>query len=131
MFNINRKTAEKRHMQMTEEMLFEGFKVRAEMSKLMKTSCAMAMPKDSLPVGRVLCGPARTKMVFDIESDKDAKLWKYNNSDGKHSCLHSTYEYADIATGMRWCRTFFLTSLAGGEENYLKGIHFTDDEDLM
>lgn len=131
MFNMNRKTADKRLQQMTEYSSFEGFYFRAEMSKMMKTSCNMALPKDGLPVGRCLFGPDRTNLAFDVESDKETKLWKYNNMDGKHACLHATYEYADIATGMRWCRTFFLTGLVGGEDNYLKGIHFTDDADLI
>jgi hypothetical protein len=90
----------------------------------------MNLPKDGLPVPRTLCGPFRTNSMFDIESNKDDKLWKYNNTDGKHSCLHMTTEYADVATGMRFGRSFFLTALVAGEENYMKGVHFTDEEDL-
>jgi hypothetical protein len=130
-FNMNRKPGEKRLIQCTEASLFEAFKIRSEMSKIQKSSNKMALPQDGLPVPRTLCGPFRTNSMFDIESDKDDKLWKYNNVDGKHACLHLTTEYADIATGMRFCRSFFLTALVAGNENYMKGVDFTDDSDLL
>lgn len=130
-FNMNRKPAEKRLQQITESSLIEGFMCRSEMSKLLKRSCKMSLPEDGLPGPRVLCGSVRTDAAFDVESDKDAKLWRYNYGDGKHGCLHMTVEYSDVATGMRWARSFFLTALVSGEADYMRGVHFTDDEDML
>lgn len=88
----------------------------------------MELFKDTLPEPRLLVGPEHTNAGFDVLSNKNDKLWKYNNSDGKHSCQHLTVEYADAETGMRWARTYFLNALVAS--NFMSGIHFTEDEDL-
>jgi hypothetical protein len=90
----------------------------------------MEVFKDNLPAPRCLVGPERTNSAFDVLSNKNDKLWKYNNQDGKHSCLHMTMEYSDAETGMRWARSYFLTALVRGGADYMKDIHFTEDEDL-
>jgi len=90
----------------------------------------MEVFKDSLPAPRCLVGPERTNSASDILSNKNDKLWKYNNHDGKQSCLHMTMEYSDAETGMRWARSYFLTALVRGGAEYMKDIHFTEDEDL-
>ena len=85
----------------------------------------MQIPKDGLPGPRVLVGPERTNSVFDVESNKNDKFWKYNTADQKHSATHMTVEYADCATGMRFCRTFFLSALASGQQRYMADVHVT------
>lgn len=68
-------------------------------------------------------------MPFDVQSNDQDKLWKYNNKDDKQSAIHFTLEHVDPGTGMRFCRTFFLTALMANQGDYLKGVYFTDDEE--
>lgn len=36
-----------------------------------------------------------------------------------------TLEHVDPITGMRFCRTYFLSSLVANEGDYWKGVNFT------
>jgi len=69
---------------------------------------------------RVLVGSERTNATYDVASDEKYKI--------EPDCLHFTLEWCDTNTGMRFARTFFTSTLV--EENYMKDIHFTEDEEL-
>ena len=82
------------------------------MSNVQEMSCGMVQnSSDDLPLPRVLVGPDRTNAPFDVISNENDKLWKYNNKDDKQSAIHFTIEHVDPGTGMRFARTFFLTGL--------------------
>jgi len=80
---MNRKAAEKRLEQITEHSLISSFLVRYEISELQKTSCGIDNLSDGLPTPRVLVGHQRTNSPFDVTSNDQDKLWKYNNIDEK------------------------------------------------
>jgi hypothetical protein len=54
------------------------------MSTVQEMSCGMVQNRsDELPLPRVLVGPDRTNAPFDVISNENDKLWKYNNKDDK------------------------------------------------
>jgi len=59
-------------------------------------------------------------------SNKDERLYKYNQVNKKDSALHFTFEFTEKNTNIRFARTSFLNNLS---QHYMEGVYFTDDED--
>lgn len=136
-FNINRHPMMKR-IQLTELDLVNAFKMDAEFAALRRkttTELEASAASLKLPVhSRALVGPERTNASYEVESDAERKIWKLNEDEDKMSrhevyntdrCLHFTLEWTDVNTGMRFARTFFLTTLAN--DDYMKDVHLSAD----
>ena len=126
-FDFNRYTPLKR-VSLYEAKLVDEFWMRYEFSLLHKKGVKVEVTEDGLPLPRALVGPERTNAHFEDKSDKSYTIFNHNNCDGRHTALHMTIEHTEKNTSIRFARTMFLTTLVK-DENYMKDVWFTDDED--
>lgn len=126
-YDFNRHPAAKR-VTLTESKLCDEFQMRYEFSLLQRKGVKIELEDDGLPLTRALVGPERTNVGFSEKADKSYSIFKTNNCDGRHTALHMTLEHTEKSTSIRFARTMFLTTLVR-DENYMKGVYFTDDKD--
>ena len=66
----------------------------------------------------------RTNIDNQEKSNETDKFYKL---EGKDSALHTTVEFVEKNTSIRFARTYFLTNLS---QDYMKDHFFTEDEEL-
>ena len=112
----------------TELKMVEEFRIRHKFSNLFQKFKVDRIVPDDLPETRALVGPERTNLDFSEVSETEQPIFNYNNDDGKHSAIHATIEHNEKNSGMRFARTFFLSTLVA-DEKYMDGVWFSEDAD--
>lgn len=124
-FTFNKDTPLKR-LERTEQELVEAFWLRHEFSLLTRKAAHSASTiDDDLPLTRALIG-ANTNQGFDVLSNKEDRLYKFNMAEGKDDALHFTLEFSEKNKNIRFARTHFLTNLS---QHYMRGYYFTENEE--
>jgi len=126
-FRFNRSTPCER-VSHTELRMVEEFRTRHKFSILFNKSASQLVIPDELPETRCLVGPERTNLSFAEASESKKPIFDFNNEDGKHSALHATVEHCERNSGLRFARTYFLSTLAR-DEKYLEGMWLSSDAD--
>lgn len=99
--------------------------MKYEFSLLSRKISNIEAADDGLPLPRALIGK-RTNLPYNEVSNKEDRLYKYNQVDGKDSAQHYTVEYTEKNTNIRFARTYFLSNLS---QHYMQDYYFSEEEE--
>lgn len=82
---------------------------------------------DGFPKPRVCAGVETDSFESPLNSSTKS-LWQkpdnYKHGEIQESPLHFIIEHVDPITGVRFCRTYFLSALMANEGDYMKDVKF-------
>jgi len=110
----------------TELKIIEEFRTRYRLSTLFNKTALRSIIDDELPITRALVGAQRTNLDFSEDSESVKPI--FDAEDTQNSALHTTFEHIEKNSGLRFARTFFLSTLPR-DEKYMEGVWFSRDLD--